>query len=199
MQNSSFEKSSNWKWAKGRWHGWCGQVKIMPLMDRAATWSGLRETIIHFLTAGGQKGRILWSYIMWGFGSKSAPSLTKKNHKSFLYIFKIWRLKFIFAHTVANPTKKLSNITWRGQLQIEIKMVENYSWDQQNLLGKKIVVTLKWISWYLVICMFLKLWKPQSHYSIYYGVFPKEHSRGKIPFNCSGFLSRVSKTQQANW
>lgn len=152
-----------------------------------------------FLNCRGAEGPNSLKLHHVGIRVKICSIIDKKNHKSFLYIFKIWRLKFIFAHTVANPTKKLSNITWRGQLQIEIKMVENYSWDQQNLLGKKIVVTLKWISWYLVICMFLKLWKPQSHYSIYYGVFPKEHSRGKIPFNCSGFLSRVSKTQQANW
>ena len=182
--------------------GWCGQVKIMPLMDRAATWSGLRETIIHFLTAGGQKGRILRRQHIMGIRVKICSIIDKKN-----YYWCIWKKKFpvvlfhvqdnilltkIHICTVANPTKKSCQISPEG---------DNPNWNQnegrklrvryqQNFEeGKRKKMLSRWNE-YLVICISYENHNLTIQFTT---VFFQKSSRGKIPFNCSGFLW-VSKT-----
>ena len=183
--------------------GWCGQVKIMPLMDRAATWSGLRETIIHFLTAGGQKGRILRRQHIMGIRVKIC-SIIDKNKLLLMHLEKKFSvvlfhvqddilLTKIHICTVANPTKKSCQISPEG---------DNPNWNQNE--GRKLRVRYqqnfeegKWKKkllsrWneYLVICISYENHNLTIQFTT---VFFQKSSRGKIPFNCSGFLW-VSKT-----
>ena len=80
-----------------------------------------------FLNCRGAEGPNSLKLHHVGIRVKICSIIDKKNHKSFLYIFKIWRLKFIFAHS-CKPNKKSCQISPEG---------DNPNWNQN---GRKLFV-----------------------------------------------------------